>query len=138
MCRARLKPGTAASETRPVAVTLSSSLRIAVSGLEAGQRRLEASARNVANVSTPGYVPVRTVETAERRGGVSGRLERAEGPGGLPSGDGAAPGDFPLPSGVDIGFETVQQSSALRSYAANLRVLEAADEMLGTLVQTKR
>jgi flagellar basal body rod protein FlgC len=39
---------------------------------------------------------------------------------------------------VDIGFETVQQRSALRSYAANLRVLEAADEMLGTLVQTKR
>ena len=112
-----------------MAVTLSSSLRIAVSGLGAGERRLEASARNVANVSTPGYVPVRTVETAERRGGVSGRL---------PSGDGAAPDDFPLPSGVDIGFETVQQRSALRSYAANLRVLEAADEMLGTLVQTKR
>ena len=96
---------------------------IAASGLRAASTQLEASAHNVANVSTDGFRPVRTVTTAQREGGVSARIAPAEDP-AL-----AALGRVEGGSGTDLAEETVQRMLAQRAFLANLAVLRTVDEM---------
>lgn len=105
---------------------------IAASGLRAASTQVEASAHNVANVSTAGFRPVRTVSEAQREGGVSTRIAPAEDPSlaGLGRVDGA--------SGTDLVDETVQRMLAQRAFSANLAVLRTADEMAEELVKKRR
>lgn len=99
-----------------------------LSGLMAAQKTLETASRNVANASTEGY-RARTVALTEAAGG---GVQAAE---GLPSGaDPAAPGL----SNVDLVREMGDLVLAKPLYGANLKALQAQDEMTGALLDVVR
>jgi flagellar hook protein FlgE len=92
---------------------------IAQSGLQAAQTRLGASANNVANGQTEGFKRQTVQATAQSQGGVVVTLSRAATEGG------------------DLTQDVVDQLSAKQSFAANLAVLKTADQMIGSLLDTR-
>ncbi len=112
----------------------------AVTGMLAAQRRLEVSAGNVANVSTPGFVPSRVISSEQREGGVQTRVERGMSEDtGRASGSADSATDAALDelavSGTDLGTEFVSQITSQRAFEANLAVIRTEAEMLGSLVR---
>jgi flagellar hook-associated protein FlgK len=91
---------------------------IATSGMAAAQARLDAAASNIANLPTEGYRRVQARAEAEPSGGVRTRTER-----------------LPEP-GSDVAADQVEQRMAAGAFVANLKVFQAADRMLGRLLDT--
>jgi flagellar basal-body rod protein FlgC len=119
----------------------------AVSGLQASEAQLSASAANLANAQTvgsltgagfgPAYQPVSTVRSTAPGGGVSTAYAPVT-PGSEPEYDPTSPaadaqGLVAAPN-VDPANEMVGQMGALRSYQANLATLRVADEMQQSLL----
>ncbi|OGG46761.1 MAG: hypothetical protein A3F84_18245 [Candidatus Handelsmanbacteria bacterium RIFCSPLOWO2_12_FULL_64_10] len=107
------------------------------SGLQAEQRRLDASAHNVANVSTDGFQ--RQVAAAQERpsGGVDVRVDHVqvseEAQRALA--EAKAEGLTPQPENdVNVADETVNQIAAKAVFQANAKALKAQDRMIGTLL----
>jgi len=92
---------------------------VAQSGLQAAQNRLGASAHNVANGQTDGFKRVQAQATAQPQVGVQVTFSRA------------------ATEGADVNQDVVDQLSAKPSFAANLAVLKTADQMMGSLLDTK-
>lgn len=107
-------------------MTIGPARDIATSGLVHQQRRLDASASNVANVTTEGYRSLRVEGETREKGGVDSTVSRAE----------SAPTEDTL-SDTDIATEQVHQISASASFKANLTVIETADEMDRALLDIK-
>ncbi len=104
----------------------------AASGVALAALRLEVSAANTANVSTPGHRGARVVAEARAGGGVAAHVERPElaSVGRVePSGD---------PSDVDVADEAIAESVARHGLAACLACWRAADETLAALVSRHR
>lgn len=110
---------------------------IALSGARSAMRRLEVSAANVANVRSgapvspdgqPGpnlYRPQQLQQASQAQGGVAAAVGPVEPAFTLvPNAEDAVEA---LPN-VNLVHESLEQSLALRSYQANLKVLQAADE----------
>ena len=106
---------------------MSSVLSIAVSGMAAAQKRLEVSARNVANVST-------TPSDEAAAAFAALRMDQVE-----ISGGGTAPVVSRAPAGteVDLANEAVQLMVARYTFAANAKVAKAAGEMQKALLDVK-
>ena len=96
-------------------------LSAAASGLFAQSRRLEASASNIANANSEGYVPQQVALSEGPGGGVVARV--------LPPQQ-----SEPAPR-VDIEHEVVDRISASRAYEANLAVLRSESERLDALFE---
>jgi len=103
---------------------------IARSGLQIESLRLAASANNVANASTDGFVPGRVEAQEVREGGVVGQVAKENDPQVESRIDRAIIGL----SGTDLVKETVNQTLAAASFRANLATLRTADETLGSLL----
>lgn len=97
----------------------------ALSGLMAASKRAEASAGNIANLSTPDYTPVTTVQTAGQNGGVLAENRPRLG------GAGQA-----YVSGVDLAEEAVNLKIAEIAYKANIATIKAAEDMSDELLST--
>ncbi len=106
---------------------------IASSGLRAAQMRMDVSANNVANASTPGFRPQSVQEEAvPGQGGVAARVKPATGaPAPAQGGEAAAP------SGTSLEGEAVDQMSASYAFTANLQVLRTNDRMMGALLDVR-
>ena len=89
---------------------------IALSGMNAAQQQLNASANNIANLGTPKYRRQEVVQSASPEGGVSTKLQRAE------------------VAGQALEADVVAQLQAKNAYLANLAVFKAADKMAGALL----
>jgi flagellar basal body rod protein FlgG len=89
---------------------------IALSGLQATQRRLGASAHNIANMQTPGFHRQLVVSQAQADGGVNTQLATS-----------------PL-EGESLAEDVVALKSAALEFKANLRALNTHDRLLGTLL----
>ena len=92
---------------------------IAMSGLNAAQFRLDAAANNIANAQTPGFRRHQAVAEALPEGGVTSSVRQADG------------------AGENLADDIVQTMVAAYSFKANLRVLQAQDDMLGALIDLK-
>lgn len=121
----------------------------ALSGLMAASKRAEASAGNIANLSTTGsadsssspqpYAAVTTVQTAQESGGVSAQIV----PKSTPVVNVYAP-DSPFANedgvvgapNVDLAEEVVNLKLAEIAYKANVSTLNAAQEMTDALLST--
>jgi flagellar basal-body rod protein FlgC len=104
---------------------------IAVSGLTLQERRLAVSANNVANVNTDGFEAQRVEPETVRDGGVTSRI--------APTGDPAPvvvneSGELETLSNTDLIQERVNQIEAQHAFAANVAVLQTADEMEASLL----
>ena len=131
-------------------------MTIAASGMAAAMASLNASASNVANANSAGpapdftpvnalspasvYKPAVVIETSMAGGGVSATVTRYS-PGAILSYDPTAPfangqGMVAVPN-VDFATEAVNQLSASMAFQANLRVFQAANRNLDTLLDIK-
>ena len=91
--------------------------------MRAAQQRLDSSAHHIANLHTPGFQRQSVDQTVRPGpGGVSTEPQRAT----IASGDGSA----------NLADDLVEQGMSLYSFAANLKTVEAQDQMLGTLLDT--
>ena len=121
---------------------------LALSGLAAQSKRLEVSASNVANLRSTGVQPGAEAQPGEfvphqvaLKSRAGGGVEAIPVPGDPPSvavvdrgaPDADAQGIVARPN-VQLERELVNQIDALRSFQANLKVLQAEDKMIGELL----
>ena len=103
---------------------------IGLSGMRAAQTQLDTTAHNVANAQTPGFRRQTVTQTAQAGlGGVTAQITQ---PPQAANSSGANGGDF-----GKLAEDMVTQHTAVYSFAANLRTVEAEDRMLGTLLDIK-
>lgn len=99
---------------------------IALSGLNAAERRLENSANNIANAETTGFTPKDVVQSALTNGGVTTEpVERKPDTISIQNADGQ---EEKLPN-VSVDEELMNAQSATYDYQANLQVLKRQKEM---------
>jgi flagellar basal-body rod protein FlgC len=128
---------------------------IATSGMAAATRRLEVSARNVANVLSAGplpsadasvtasfsaYVPLRVDQVETAGGGTAANVSPVS-PSHVPAYDPNAPyadanGMVATPN-VDLADEIVQQMVARYTFAANAGVMRTNADMMKSLLDIK-
>lgn len=90
----------------------------ALSGMNAAQTRLAASANNIANMNTPGFRRDEVSAQAQPGGGVAVSLQKAPA------------------EGADPVRDIVDQKMATYEFKANLQVFKTAREMTGSLLNT--
>ena len=113
-----------------------STLNNALSGLQAATATMQVTASNVANARTDGYQTQR-VELAERSGGVEATTSANIGTARPALPPTQAVSVSRPPSDVDLAQEMVKMTANENFYLANVRALEAAQGMLGTLLDTE-
>lgn len=92
---------------------------ISLSGMNAAQTALGASAHNIANASTAGFRRQQVSQTAAPDGGVATTLTQAPEP------------------GAALETDMVDQLVAKNAFLANLALFRASDKMLGALMNTQ-
>ena len=125
------------SRTFCLALSMSlSTLNNALSGLQAATAKMQVTANNVANARTDGYQTQR-VDVLERPSGAEVTIpaDTVTVPPVTPSPETAQV--YRAPSDVDLAQEMVQMTANESFYLANVRALEAAHGMLGTLIDTE-
>jgi flagellar hook protein FlgE len=89
---------------------------ISLSGMNAAQIQLNASAHNIANLNTEGFSRQEVSLTAQHDGGVSASVGTASQP------------------GASLETDVVSQLQAKNAFLANLAVFKTQDRMAGTLL----
>jgi len=104
-------------------------LQIGLSGMRAAVTQLDASAANIANMNTKGYVPVEAVQSSSANGGVQASIQ----PQALSPEMQAAIAD--IPGGAeDFVSDAVQMRMAETAYKASAKVIETANQMQDVLL----
>lgn len=91
-----------------------------LSGMLAAQTRLDASAHNIANLSTAGFTRQEVRQSDAANGGTSTSLTSSS-----------------AGAGNNLEADMVAQLQSKNTYMANLSVFKANNEMMGTLVNIK-
>jgi flagellar basal body rod protein FlgG len=89
---------------------------VALSGMNAAQTTLNASAHNISNLNTEGFRRQEVVQTPEANGGVSTTVTTARTPGSA------------------LETDVVTQLQAKNAFLANLAVFKTSDKMAGALL----
>ena len=92
---------------------------IALSGMNAAQTQLQASAHNVANLATSGFRRQEVVQTAQSGGGVSTQTVQV------------------AVVGSSLEADVVTQLQAKNSFLANLAVFKTSNTLMGALLDHK-
>ncbi len=92
---------------------------ISLSGMQAAQSQLQASASNVANLATPNYRRQQVQQTPQAGGGVQTQTVRAH------------------DAGTSLEADMVGQLQAKNSFLANLAVFKTSYKLAGTLLNEK-
>ena len=115
---------------------------IALSGLQAASRKVEASASNIANMQTADYEPLTTQQTAQADGSGGGQGVNstfvAKNPPFTPSYDPDSPfangeGYVNAPN-VDLAEEAVNMTLASTAYKASVSVIKTVEDMTEELL----
>ena len=105
----------------------------ALSVLRALGKKVEVTANNVANVDTEGFKKRRAILQEAQPSGVTVSIEQVNTPGApLPPDEGKT--GIRESSNVAVEEETVDLITTGHAYTANVKVLKAEDEILGTLL----
>jgi flagellar basal body rod protein FlgG len=105
----------------------------ALSALRAFGEKLGVTANNIANISTNGFKKSRALLEEAPSSGVTVSISRVETPGAplLPDRDTGEPQES---SNVAVEEEMVNLITTKQAYTANLKMIKAQDEILGTLL----
>jgi len=107
-------------------------LNAALSALDAYGKKLDVTANNIANLNTDGFKKSRAIFEEADSSGVIVSISKVNSPGApIPSEEGT--GKIRESSNVDLGEEIVNLKTTKHGYQANLKVVKAEDEMLGSL-----
>ena len=99
-------------------ITSSSSLSgISLSGMNAAQTRLQASAHNIANLNTDGFTRQEVAQSSTNGGGTFTTISSST----------SGPGN-------SLETDMVQQLQAKNDFLANLSVFKASNAMIGSLI----
>jgi len=111
-------------------------LNAAISTLQAFGQKMGITASNIANVATDGYKKSQAVFEDGRHGEVEVREQRIDTP-GLPSVSSAVdPPAVHERSNVALEEEIPELITAVYGFRANLKTVQAQDEILGRLLDT--
>ena len=105
-------------------------LQIGLSGMRAAETVVTASASNIANLNTKGYVPVQAVLKSSSGGGVQASIQQQT----LSPGTQAALAEIPG-GAVDLPTEMVSTRMAVTAYKAAAKVVETANQMSDLLLE---
>lgn len=108
-----------------------------LSALNAIQTRVQSTANNTANVITDGYKKTRVTLLEGDPQGVTVNVQRVETPGALVSEATEAGNTLVEKSNVDLTEELPTMMIDRRAFQANIKAIQAQDEMLGSLLDIK-
>jgi len=115
-----------------------SGINPALAGLGAIQKKIEANANNVANLNTDGFKKDRVTLSEQATGmGPVARTEKVETPGPMVYEQTPAGEELVEKSNVDLAEELPSLALNRRFFEANLKTIQVADEMLGSLLDIK-
>ena len=107
-----------------------------MSGIQVASAKMQANANNIANANTDGYRSQR-VDAVQAGTSVAARAASVNGPNRAETAAPVEPIESEVaPSDVNLPNEMVSMVENKNFYQANLRALRAADEMVGTLLDT--
>ncbi|OHB24584.1 MAG: hypothetical protein A2X84_05860 [Desulfuromonadaceae bacterium GWC2_58_13] len=109
-------------------------LDVSIMGLKAMETRMSATANNLANVNTDGYKKDRVTLSENQHGGVNATAAKVNTPGATVEDQGTTR----ELSNVDIAEEITDTIPTRAGYSANLKMLQAQDELTGTLLDIKK
>ena len=107
-----------------------------ISSLQAHDRKQAVNANNIANVNTNGYKRTQAVLAEGGAGEVRVNLKKDMSPAPMDPLAPDAPGVEKELSNVDLADEMSGMISTGIGYKANLKTVQARDEMMGTLLDT--
>lgn len=116
---------------------ISSAQNSALSALKAFSTRVQSNSNNVANSLTDGFKKTRVTLSSLESGGVQAQVEKINTPGSVvyqETSDGQKEVEL---SNVDIGQEFPEMNINSNLYKANLKTIQVADEMAGSLLKLK-
>jgi flagellar basal-body rod protein FlgC len=114
---------------------ISSAFDTSASGIVAAATKLQVNANNVANANTNGYQTQR-VDLVESPAGVEARAASVDAPNRADAAANPNRNSSSPPSDVNLADEMVSMVANGNFYQANMRALQAADDMMGTLLDT--
>jgi flagellar basal-body rod protein FlgC len=109
----------------------------ALSGLRAFSTGLQSNANNVANANTNGFKKARVTMATTEPIGVKANVEKVNSTGAVIYAEGTSGSKEVELSNVDLGQELPEMSLNSNFYKANLKTLQVADEMVGSLLKLK-
>lgn len=112
-------------------------IQAAVSGLQAFAKKIENNANNVANLNTEGFKKDRVVLSAQSPQGVTATLEQVNTPGPFVVETTDEGSQLIEQSNVDLGEEIPEMLLNKYGYTANLKSLQAADQMMRDMLDIK-
>ena len=112
-------------------------IQSALSGLSAYSAKISSNANNIANANTEGFKKSRVILSTAEPQGVQVQTERVDTPGPMTYEQTSKGMGLVEQSNVDIAQELPEMSVNAQFYKANLKTLQVADEMLGSLLKTK-
>jgi flagellar basal-body rod protein FlgC len=112
-------------------------MQSALSGLSASSTKINSSANNIANAGTEGFKKSRVILSSAAPQGVKVQTELVDTPGPMIYEETSNGLELIEQSNVDLAEELPAMSLNSQLYKANLKTLQVADEMLGSLLKTK-
>ncbi len=114
-----------------------SSIQSAMSALQAFGKKIESNANNIANSNTEGYKRTRVVLSEMDPNGVKTKVEKTTNPGTMIYDQ--TPKGFEMieQSNVDLGRELPEMMLNTHFYEANIKTLQAADELTSSILDIK-
>lgn len=108
-----------------------------LSALQAFSTKIGTAAHNIANMNTDGFKKSRVLLSEQVPQGVGATVEQVDL--SAPGAGGAVEQDLALtsPADVDLSEEIPEMMTSVHGYKANLKTLQAADQMLATLLDIK-
>jgi len=109
-----------------------------LSALDAFQTKLDKTAENLANIGTDGYKAKRVLLADNGNGGVAARVERDQEKGPVALEVTGGKETAVEKSNVNLASEMTDLLATKTAFKANLKALEAADELVGALLDIKK
>jgi len=109
-------------------------LDTSIQGLKAMETRMAASANNLANVNTDGFKKDRVTLSETTQGGIRAEVAKVDTPGDVVEDRGTTR----ELSNVDMAEEIAGTIPTKAAYSANLKMIQAQDELTGTLLSIKK
>jgi len=114
-----------------------SAINAAVSGLQAYSQKTQATANNVANMNTDGFKRDVVTFSSEVPQGVSTNTSKDLSPGAVVEETTSNGTEMVEQSNTDLATEMTDQVTETNGFSANIKTLQAADEMMGSLIDIK-
>ena len=114
-----------------------SGISASISGLQAYGERLANNGNNIANMNTEGFKKGRVILSEEQPQGVSARFEKVDVPGPQVFEETVDGGKMIEQSNVDLSEEITGMMLDTHAFQANIKSLQAVDEMTTSLLDIK-